>query len=92
MKKKLQMNALSAADNKTGRISKVIARSETIKSKMNATTLYPRNPERKKQNMETTIMIVVAYKYCLPWLSLLKRSLFMVALANVLAGSEAHTI
>lgn len=39
MKKKFQMKALSAAANKTGKISKVIANKDTVNNKINATTL-----------------------------------------------------
>jgi hypothetical protein len=39
IKKKFHIKALSAAASKTGRISSVIANSETVNNKINATTL-----------------------------------------------------
>jgi hypothetical protein len=39
IKKKFHMKALSAAANKTGKISNVTANNETVNNKINATTL-----------------------------------------------------
>jgi hypothetical protein len=43
MKKKFQIKALRAAERRTGKISNDIAITETVRSKIRATNLYPRN-------------------------------------------------
>ena len=56
MKKKFQIKALNTAANKTGIISKTIAKSETATNKSNATTLYPIKPVAVKQAKEITVI------------------------------------
>ena len=66
IKKKFQVKALSAAANRTGKISKVMASNETVNNKISATTLYPRNPDNPKQIPDTIIIIATLNRYCLP--------------------------
>lgn len=47
IKKKFQTNALNSAEQRTGMMSKNIAVNETVTNKMSATTLYPKNADRK---------------------------------------------
>ena len=56
--KKFQIKALSAADSRTGRMSKVTAKIETVTNKINAATRYPIKPDIAKQ-MAATRMIIV---------------------------------
>ena len=65
MKKKSQIRALRAADNNTGKMSKVIASKDTVSKRINATTLYPRNPDSPKQMAAMSTTVTMLYKYCL---------------------------
>ena len=71
------MNALRAAERSTGIISNEMANKETVKSKINATTVYPRRPDKVKQKADINIIIPAAKAACFPMLNLLKRNLFM---------------
>jgi hypothetical protein len=63
MKKKFQINALSAADIKTGKMSNETASMETVNKSIKAVTRYPINSDRTKHIPETRITVVIPNKY-----------------------------
>jgi hypothetical protein len=77
IKKKSHINALKAADSKTGRISNKTASKETVSKRIKATTWYLINSDKPKHNKDTNITMMILYKYCLPFPILLIRSSFM---------------
>ena len=74
MKKKFQVNALRIAADNTGKISKVMASSETVTNKINATTLYSIKDESAKQIKETIPTSNKLKRHCLDLLILLIKS------------------
>ena len=72
-----QINALKAAEIKTGRISNVIASKETVSNKINATTLYPRGADNPKQTAETRTTVLTLYRYCFSLFNLFNENSFI---------------
>jgi hypothetical protein len=77
IKKKFHIKALSAAANKTGKISNVIANNETVNNRINATTLYPTSPDNPKHIDETNTIIPMLNRYCLFLSRRFKKKFFM---------------
>ena len=92
IKKKSQINALSAAASNTGRISNVIASIETVSSSTKATTRYPPTASvRGKLTIETINTAAMLYRYCLRTFSVLKmKRLIMNDFVNVNVKEVFH--
>src|SRR5687767_804595 len=78
IKKKSQIKALKTAAINTGKMSNNIANTDTVRSRTNAITLYPKKLESPKQISETKITATTLYTYCRPLSFVVIRNLFIV--------------
>src|SRR5687767_15541446 len=78
IKKKSQIKALSAAEISTGKMSKMIASSETASKRINATTLYPIKSDKAKQTPDNANIVERQIRYCRPLLFELNRYSFIL--------------